>query len=124
MGKRDMNAWASTLFGAIIGAAFGVLVFATQPAAAQSSPPDIQQNAVPCTCRYAGEDYGQGQCACIDTGNGPRYACCGKVLNNSSWVFSQGRCPVALGPWPKAPVPGQALAPGQVLARFVSPIGE
>lgn len=49
-----------------------------------------------CTCRFAGQDYDLGQCVCISTAAGTRYACCGKVLNNSSWKFSTVRgCPSA-----------------------------
>ena len=48
-----------------------------------------------CRCRYAGNDYAEGQCVCIRTPSGGRYACCGKVLNNTSWSFSQGGCPMA-----------------------------
>ena len=40
-----------------------------------------------CTCRYAGQSYLQGTCACIVTPNGARRACCIKVLNNTSWSF-------------------------------------
>jgi len=51
--------------------------------------------APPCRCRYAGERYDQGRCVCMMTPAGPRRACCGKVLNNASWIFGKGTCPVA-----------------------------
>lgn len=50
-----------------------------------------------CTCRYAGQSYVLGACVCIDRpGAGQQYACCGMVLNNTSWQFSDGGCPVAM----------------------------
>ena len=51
-----------------------------------------------CTCRFAGQSYEQGACVCINTSNGPRIACCGKVLNNTSWKFTGDSCPVAALP--------------------------
>ena len=50
---------------------------------------------IECRCRYAGKDYAEGRCICIHTSAGARYACCGKVLNNTSWSFSQRSCPIA-----------------------------
>ncbi len=47
-----------------------------------------------CQCRYAGSMYAEGQCVCMNTPNGQQQACCGKVLNNTSWSFI-GVCPVA-----------------------------
>ena len=56
-----------------------------------------------CTCRAFGEDVELGGSACLTTPNGPRYAVCGMVLNNTSWQFSETPC-----------VPGQ---PAQVSTR-------
>jgi len=50
-----------------------------------------------CSCRYAGQSYALGTCVCIDRpGIGPQYACCGMVLNNTSWQFSDKGCPTAM----------------------------
>jgi hypothetical protein len=46
-----------------------------------------------CTCRYRGVSYSVSSCVCIDTGEGPRLACCGTVLNNTSWSFTDQACP-------------------------------
>lgn len=54
-----------------------------------------EPNVIPCLCRFDGAAYEQGQCVCIPTSNGPRRACCGKVLNNSSWMFADGACQLA-----------------------------
>ncbi len=47
-----------------------------------------------CTCRYGGEDYDLGNCICMQTPNGSRLSCCDMVLNNTSWTFSEGGCPI------------------------------
>jgi len=47
-----------------------------------------------CTCLHAGVYYAEGECACITISGNQRYACCGRVLNNSAWKF-QGSCPIA-----------------------------
>lgn len=50
-----------------------------------------------CTCRYAGQSYALGACVCIDRpGSGQQFACCGMVLNNTSWKFSDKGCPTAM----------------------------
>jgi len=50
-----------------------------------------------CSCRYAGQSYALGACVCIDRpGVGQQYACCGMVLNNTSWQFSDKGCPTAM----------------------------
>lgn len=51
--------------------------------------------AAECTCRYGGQSYALASCVCIATPEGPRMACCDKVLNNSSWTFSREICPIA-----------------------------
>jgi len=48
-----------------------------------------------CTCRYRGLSYSVSSCVCIDTGDGPHLACCGIVLNNTSWSFTDQACPIA-----------------------------
>lgn len=68
------------------------LAFAVVCLAPARSQADIQ-----CTCRYAGQSYALGTCLCISRpGTGPQYACCGMVLNNTSWTFREGGCPVAM----------------------------
>ena len=47
-----------------------------------------------CTCRYKGQSYALDTCVCLSTSDGPRMACCGLVLNNTSWKFTKNRCPV------------------------------
>lgn len=64
-----------------------------------------------CTCRYAGQSYRMGTCACIVTSSGSRWACCDKVLNNTSWSFKGETCPVA-----SAPVPPQVAKTPQAPA--------
>jgi hypothetical protein len=59
--------------------------------------------AADCTCRAFGQDIELGGSACLATSDGPRYAVCGMVLNNTSWRFSDTPC-----------VPGQ---PAQVSSR-------
>lgn len=43
---------------------------------------------VPCTCRYQGDDFQQGQQVCI-RGN---LATCDMSLNNTSWTFNGQAC--------------------------------
>lgn len=47
-----------------------------------------------CTCRYKGQAYALESCVCLTTSEGPRLACCGMVLNNTSWKFTEKHCPV------------------------------
>lgn len=77
-----------------------------------------------CTCRYAGQSYQQGTCACIITSSGSRRACCEKVLNNTSWSFKSETCPMASAPGnplvaetppPQAPVSNGRPASAQAL---------
>ena len=51
---------------------------------------------IPCVCRYAGQLYELGDCVCMSRFNGLQRACCGMVLNNTSWTFSENGCPVAM----------------------------
>jgi hypothetical protein len=48
--------------------------------------------AADCTCRAHGRDFELGRSACLSTPNGPRYATCGMVLNNTSWQVSDTPC--------------------------------
>ena len=48
-----------------------------------------------CTCRYSGQEIALNQCVCMVTPNGMRRACCGLVLNNTSWTFFNDGCVVA-----------------------------
>lgn len=49
-----------------------------------------------CICRYAGQSYAEGTCVCMDRPSGAQeLACCGMVLNNTSWRFTGEGCPVA-----------------------------
>lgn len=45
-------------------------------------------SAIPCTCRFAGNDYALGQKVCIRG----QEATCDRVLNNTSWQFSDNPC--------------------------------
>lgn len=67
------------------GLAFAVWIFASAAALAEPR----------CLCRYAAQLYDQGDCVCMTTSAGPRLACCGRVLNNSSWEFLANGCGVA-----------------------------
>ncbi len=51
-----------------------------------------------CTCRYAGQSYALETCVCIMTPGAARMACCGRVLNNTSWTFTGASCPIAEAP--------------------------
>lgn len=49
-----------------------------------------------CTCRYAGHSFQVNSCVCITTSAvGPQVACCGMVVNNTSWTFTKNACPSA-----------------------------
>ena len=47
-----------------------------------------------CTCRYKGKNLPEGQSTCLKTANGYKVAKCARVLNNTSWKFTQKACPV------------------------------
>jgi hypothetical protein len=50
-------------------------------------------NAAPdCRCRYQGAFFEVGRCVCMRIGGVTRRACCGKVLNNTSWSFVGNSC--------------------------------
>lgn len=46
-----------------------------------------------CFCRAKGRTFAIGESACLATGDGPRLAECGMVLNNTSWRFTARPCP-------------------------------
>jgi hypothetical protein len=46
-----------------------------------------------CFCRAQGKTFAVGETACLRTGEGPRVAECGMVLNNTSWQFTGRACP-------------------------------
>lgn len=48
-----------------------------------------------CTCRYSGQEVDLNKCVCMITPNGIRRACCGLVLNNTSWTFFKDGCVIA-----------------------------
>ena len=49
-----------------------------------------------CICRYAGQSYAVGTCVCMNRPDGTQQrACCGMVLNNTSWQITGEGCPVA-----------------------------
>ena len=58
-----------------------------------------------CTCRYKGQSYALESCICLSTSAGPRLACCGMGLNNTSWNFTDQHCPVV-----ERPARNQSLA--------------
>ena len=60
----------------------------------------LKSNAGPsCTCRYAGQSFQVNSCVCITTSAlGPQVACCGMVVNNTSWTFTKNACPSAALP--------------------------
>jgi hypothetical protein len=67
------------------------------------------RSEVECTCRYAGLSFDQNTCVCMVNSSGQRFACCEKVLNNTSWSFKGDECPVAAAPQghpPEFPAPG------------------
>jgi hypothetical protein len=60
-----------------------------------------------CTCRYGGESHALDTCVCLPTANGFRRACCGLVLNNTSWRFDGTACGITAAP----PEPDPATRP-------------
>lgn len=61
----------------------------------------VAQSEPNCTCRYKGQSYALDTCVCLSTSEGPRMACCGLVLNNTSWNFTKKLCPVVEYSTPK-----------------------
>ena len=48
-----------------------------------------------CTCKYKERDIPEGTTICMQTPNGAQMAKCEKVLNNTSWKFTNAVCPTA-----------------------------
>ena len=66
-----------------------------------------------CTCRAQDVVANEGEVVCINTPLGQRLARCDKVLNNTSWTFLPGACPIAL----------RTLTPARhALARLQNPV--
>lgn len=95
---------------AIAGLVMGLVMSSSVPSRSEPN----------CTCRYSGQSYSLASCVCIETANGGRMACCGKVLNNSSWNFTGAVCPIASAPG-GLPAPTEANATAGIGA---SPAGE
>jgi len=94
-----------TMSGGHLPRLLALLGFAIATLAPAGASAEIQ-----CTCRYAGQSYALGTCLCIDRpGAGPQYACCGMVLNNTSWEFSDKGCPTAMSE-PAEPVQAGAMS--------------
>ena len=101
--------------------AFGLGAWALSPAVAWAEGPtgvgpSGEAAQIRCLCRYAGTTYEQAECACLPTPNGPRLACCGKVLNNSSWMFMGDACSLSQN----RPKDGGGGEAGPQLARRAS----
>ncbi|MDJ0951282.1 MAG: hypothetical protein QNJ94_20410 [Alphaproteobacteria bacterium] len=69
---------------AFLGALLGLAAVFVSPLARAEEPQ--------CKCRYAGQYYLLGQCVCMKTSSGEQMACCGRVLNNTSWSFKSDSC--------------------------------
>ena len=66
-----------------------------------------------CTCRAKDVVANEGEVVCLNTPLGQRLARCDKVLNNSSWTFLQGTCPIV----------SRTLTPARhALARLHNPV--
>ncbi len=52
----------------------------------------LPAHASDCTCRAKGVVAKEGQVACLSTSKGRRLARCVKVLNNTSWTFTEQSC--------------------------------
>ena len=65
---------------------------AHDPAAAEPAQYQLHDPAN-CFCRAQGKTFAVGETACLRTGEGPRVAECGMVLNNTSWQFTARPCP-------------------------------
>lgn len=102
---EKQSLWATLLLGAVFLIAVPSTAKADMPAApSQSSGASTTSTGtsngnslsgsqgriqVPCTCRYRGNDYQQGETACIRG----RLARCDMVLNNTSWAMTEEICP-------------------------------
>ena len=69
---------------------------AHDPGAHRAEPAQYQlHDPANCFCRAQGRTFAVGETACLRTGEGPRVAECGMVLNNTSWQFSDTPCVVS-----------------------------
>ncbi len=85
-----------------------ILITAAVAGAVLASP-NVVMGDPNCTCRYAGQSYALDTCVCIVTPQGARMACCGMVVNNTSWKFTRNGCPVAAAPEsPGGSAPGRS----------------
>ena len=66
-----------------------------------------------CTCRARDVVANEGEVVCLNTPLGQRLARCDKVLNNTSWTFLQGTCPITS----QRPTPAR-----HALARLHNPV--
>ncbi|MFN0264428.1 hypothetical protein ACKTEK_11175 [Tepidamorphus sp. 3E244] len=88
-----------TLSISLVAAALSVGAMAATPASdatrpAEPAPLTVAAPSgknVPCTCRYQGRDFHQGESICIRG----ELAQCGMYLNNTSWKFTKTPCPMA-----------------------------
>lgn len=67
----------------LFGIAFAMALAVAAPARAE------------CTCRANGQNYQEGQVACLRLPTGSFAARCAKVLNNTSWEKTGEACPLA-----------------------------
>jgi hypothetical protein len=67
--------------------------FAHDPGALPRPEPVQVHDPMNCYCRAQGRTFAVGETACLRTGEGPRLAECGMVLNNTSWQFTARPCP-------------------------------
>ena len=108
---KERSLWAVLLLGAaflMVSPAAAKAEMTSAPSPLSASPPTstTAQNGknaagphgrieVPCTCRYRGYDYQQGETVCIRG----RIARCDMVLNNTSWAMTDEICPaISQGP--------------------------
>jgi hypothetical protein len=68
-----------------------------------------------CTCRYAGQSFALDTCVCITTSSGSKRACCGFVLNNTSWKFTDQACPIASAPITQSTKLARASRPNRAI---------
>jgi hypothetical protein len=96
-----------TLHRLFLAAALGLLAMTSAAPAAPT-----------CKCRYLGNLYELGQCVCMRVGGKTRRACCGKVLNNTSWSFGGKNCNLVL----RDDGPHATPAPWSIAAHVVRPV--
>lgn len=69
------------------------LRIATLAASLLLSVTGVCANTIPLTCLGpGGREVSLGVQACLPTGQGPRLAVCSRVLNVSSWAFTEIGC--------------------------------